>query len=641
MSTEVTINTFNENDDSSIRAFASSLLIMSDTIANENFIKLNLKKGINCFQKMNPNDYTSDKAEYLIKIVHNLTNQISNYMFTDEMIEYFLSLEVHSMFYKLLKHYQMLDSSNIKRNPMIKRIIGVLMCISRERICIENIKSGIFSIALDFMNNEKFLNQNKLNQHESIDLHNKIIRFIYAHTFIASLKDDMDRFNVIDSLLKHKNELDNALSTYARNDNNLAIINIYLVSSLAFLFSDDQLDSLKISSEIVETLLNTLKKTNDQYSVNKPLKNSRFYFTYKINVGSNVISADTILKCLVRIAVNDCIKQKICELNGLEYFSIILEHSVDNWEEHRTIELLLSLCFNENIKFKIKKDEKLLKLIETKSKSSQRNSVLDNCKQILQMVNYTLEERLENIKLNKSNSSEKHIMISYCHENKENCIKLNEILKTKGYKTWLDIENTFSSLLEGMEKAVGNASIVLLCYSDAYKRSSNCRLEAEYSLLCGKHIIPIRMQHKYRPDGWLKFLIGMKFYVDLSQCNISENDASVVKIIELIDMKLNGQPDANDNTAHTTITLNSDSKRSQIENWTNEDIYKWLNENNLNDFKEFFKDYDGLSLLALYEMKLNNYQYFCENVDKEILKKNLNIAFNSKLRFFKMLDKLI
>ena len=42
-------------------------------------------------------------------------------------------------------------------------------------------------------------------------------------------------------------------------------------------------------------------------------------------------------------------------------------------------------------------------------------------------------------------------------------------------------------------------------------------LEAEYTFQLHKDIIPLMMENKYRPDGWLGFIVGSKFWIDFSE----------------------------------------------------------------------------------------------------------------------------
>lgn len=41
--------------------------------------------------------------------------------------------------------------------------------------------------------------------------------------------------------------------------------------------------------------------------------------------------------------------------------------------------------------------------------------------------------------------------------------------------------------------------------------------EAEYGNYLHKRFVPVRMQSKYRPDGWLGFMLGSTFFYDLTK----------------------------------------------------------------------------------------------------------------------------
>lgn len=51
-------------------------------------------------------------------------------------------------------------------------------------------------------------------------------------------------------------------------------------------------------------------------------------------------------------------------------------------------------------------------------------------------------------------------------------------------------------------EAVERSAIVLICMTEQYKDSANCRLEGEYCNQQKKPFIPLLMQDKYRPNGW-------------------------------------------------------------------------------------------------------------------------------------------
>ncbi|KAJ8321764.1 hypothetical protein KUTeg_000235 [Tegillarca granosa] len=107
-----------------------------------------------------------------------------------------------------------------------------------------------------------------------------------------------------------------------------------------------------------------------------------------------------------------------------------------------------------------------------------------------------------------------HVMISYHSANRNTLLKVKERMINDGFKVWMDVDNMEGSIIDSMATAVEDADIVLLCFSRGYKGSANCRAEAEYAYRKKKQIIPLRMESKYEPDGWLGFIVGSKKYYD-------------------------------------------------------------------------------------------------------------------------------
>ena len=55
-------------------------------------------------------------------------------------------------------------------------------------------------------------------------------------------------------------------------------------------------------------------------------------------------------------------------------------------------------------------------------------------------------------------------------------------------------------------------------------------LEAEYTYQLHKDVIPMMMDDKYRPDGWLSFIVRSKFWIDLSEKHkLNSNVTKLVK----------------------------------------------------------------------------------------------------------------
>ena len=48
--------------------------------------------------------------------------------------------------------------------------------------------------------------------------------------------------------------------------------------------------------------------------------------------------------------------------------------------------------------------------------------------------------------------------------------------------------------------------------------------EAEYAFQLKKDVIPLMLETNYRPDGWLGFIVGAKFWIDFAT-KVPFNDA--------------------------------------------------------------------------------------------------------------------
>ena len=71
----------------------------------------------------------------------------------------------------------------------------------------------------------------------------------------------------------------------------------------------------------------------------------------------------------------------------------------------------------------------------------------------------------------------KHVMVSYQWDAQDIVVRLVASLKQRGFAVWLDLDEMSGSTLDAMAAAVEGAACVLLCMSEKYKASANCRLE--------------------------------------------------------------------------------------------------------------------------------------------------------------------
>ena len=211
------------------------------------------------------------------------------------------------------------------------------------------------------------------------------------------------------------------------------------------------------------------------------------------------------------------------------------------------------------------------------------------------------------------NKIEGHIMLSYNWSTKEIIKKLKVELQKNGLKTWIDDEDIQpGSLNDSLSAAVEQSAAVLVCYSDGYKRSPNCRSEAEYAQVTKKPMLFIRTEKKYKPDGWLGLLLGNTLYYDIT--DEATFDTVAGKIIAAIKSMISKGPDRSadygkqgavggttkreeratkveGNPKKLAATSGAVEKKAESEwqKWTVEQVQRWITQKDLTFLKESYE----------------------------------------------------
>lgn len=106
------------------------------------------------------------------------------------------------------------------------------------------------------------------------------------------------------------------------------------------------------------------------------------------------------------------------------------------------------------------------------------------------------------------------LMISYSWGDKPLVRQIYKTLTEKyKFRLWFDENEMSGSLCQSMAKAVEKSRIILMCMSETYKKSENCRNEAEYARDRKKPIIPLKLRAVELED-WLGFIAAGKMYID-------------------------------------------------------------------------------------------------------------------------------
>ncbi|CAF0801731.1 unnamed protein product [Adineta ricciae] len=447
------------------------------------------------------------------------------------------------------------------------------------------------------------------------------------------------------------------------------VLNAYTL--LAYTAREEDIKTMPESDRLLHTIVKSLKTTVDDKFEKKN-------------------ETEQLLEILKGLIQHEQIKAEISKQDVLS-FLLGLVHKLTGKAHVSIVEILWSLTFHDESALILRSDPTFLKTIENISREShdealkkaadglvwklireptflkkiakQEEDEVHNQQKVTQTIVEEVitgdgqKQLVTTIKPAINSSGERmfqyDIMISYCHADKEMTYKIHKFLVDQGFKVWIDLDNMHGPAMSAMADAVENSEFVIMCMSDSYKQSTYCQAEAEYAFNCKRRLIPLIMRPKYRPDGWLGFLIGSRIYVDFGRFDFETacgklmteislqskrplpSKADRVKGDEKSDKKsvlISGheKPSMDDNTnilsSFTQRKTMSNFNRKLIKDWTASDVLDFLSTERLTPMMPLCTEMNGRALIQLYKMCLS--QHSCMY---GILNDELKSTYKTKL----------
>ncbi|KAJ7380757.1 hypothetical protein OS493_007135 [Desmophyllum pertusum] len=348
-------------------------------------------------------------------------------------------------------------------------------------------------------------------------------------------------------------------------------------------------------------------------------------------------SASELAEGLTQIAVNDNNKKTIVKCGAIPILVKMLQNAKDDDEKINACNTLWTLAFDKETRKEINDDE--FAIVELRKLSTSENSEIKRAAagalwECEGKEKYA-EGKQQSVTLQQVTGT-KHVMISYQWDVQRLVIQLKNKLQADGYKVWMDIDEMGGSTLESMASAVENASVVLVCVSQKYKESPNCRSEAEYTYQLHKDIIPLMMDNKYRPDGWLGFIVGTKFWIDFSEKYKLDSNADKLEK----ELGNRGKLAVQETTVKAEVAPDvvDAPPQSSIRSWARGDVKTWLKDVGLEDRLDpkAAERLDGQVLLRLQDLRKESPEFFFSSIRTDF---KLNNVFDV-LEFVDELEKL-
>ena len=350
---------------------------------------------------------------------------------------------------------------------------------------------------------------------------------------------------------------------------------------------------------------------------------------------SNGYSAKELAEGLSHLAINDANKNILGQNGVIPVLISVIKTSNEDEEKASATRALWMLAFDDNNKEKVRQEEGAMDILHQLQQSKNSEVQKAAAGALWELEGKTARQSSEKIE-----STGNHVMISYQWDSQEVLVEVKNRLQASGYRVWMDLEQMGGSTLEAMAKAVEDSSVVLICVSERYKESPNCRSEAEYAYQLRKDIIPLMMQGKYRGDGWLGMLVGTKLWFDFQNKLVLEQ--GVTKLIR----ELGGRGkelDVTDGPSEPAVRavqadLLAPPSSPGVSTWTNKDVKQWFKEIGLEKVcKEDISEMNGQTLIDLQELRGECPDYFYRCIERTL---KLTDMFDL-LKFRKELSKLV
>ena len=385
---------------------------------------------------------------------------------------------------------------------------------------------------------------------------------------------------------------------FAKSD--IAIVSPLALLSLAYVVNEESNHLVLAAEEILGALTSILQKA---------CESERRKF--------DGFSAKELAEGLGRLAVNDFNKKVLGEKGAISVLLALIETSNDDREKATAARALWMLAFDESNKKLIEQEHGALAILNELQRSKDPNVQKAAAGALWELGDKTT-------RANENEASGNHVMISYQWENQKVLIEVKNKLQALGYRVWMDLEQMGGSTLEAMAKAVENASVVLICVSQKYKQSPNCRSEAEYAYQLRKDIIPLMMQRDYTPDGWLGIILGTRLWIDFrNDYKLSTSAEKLLKELGgrgLENQAKGGRVNEHEENCGRLVQADT-SEVVRIVDWTASEVENWLKDIGLNEIcKAVLPKMDGQALINLHALRSECPDYFYK-----CLETNLNL----------------
>lgn len=282
-------------------------------------------------------------------------------------------------------------------------------------------------------------------------------------------------------------------------------VTAYYIKSLfclAYLIEEENNETIMTNVEPIKFIIGMLEKATKL--------STRDYLGFSVSDIADGIS---------KLAVNESNSKQIGLNGGIPVIVNMLKTSQQDSESLCGTKALWMLSFDVTNRALIKAIPSAIETLQSLSMHPNKDVVKAS-----QGVLWEIERNRDS--LSSVPTKTQHIMISYQWDCQDTIIQVKDKLRSVGFNVWIDVEEMSGSTLETMASAVEHCTVFLMAISRKYFESPNCRAEAEYAYQLRKQIIPLMMEPRFQPSGWLGIIVGTKLWMDFREARNLEAGTS-------------------------------------------------------------------------------------------------------------------
>ncbi|XP_069131210.1 uncharacterized protein [Argopecten irradians] len=330
-------------------------------------------------------------------------------------------------------------------------------------------------------------------------------------------------------------------------------------------------------------------------------------------------SVEKLLDGLSRIARNDSNKTKIMEIP--DAFGLLKEIIIGSKVETEIlagVKVIWELIFDKTNRGKIKTSTDLMKRLRELRRHPGNTDLANAASYAYFVINDSDEDtESEDDELGQNiaeKSRSEQIMLSYNWAHQKMVLKVYDKLTTRGFRVWIDVYNMKGDIYDAMSQAINESKVVIICVSEQYGESKNCRTEAVLAQKKNKIIIPFMMQRRPNLPGWLDMILGEDLFYKFYDFGLDDQTtfekrmedvikaishhiklgppiASALPAVPPVDRKADKsvtttskpttEQDATTKQPKETKSKQGNKNVSPLTLWTEDDKDKWLDDNRL------------------------------------------------------------